>query len=109
MYDVFSDLLKKNGVKVADVSRATGIPKPTFTAWKKGKLTPKADKMQKIADFFNVPVEYLMTGEEHILEQSILFDSLLENPELYDAVKLMASQDTEKQKKIIEVIRVMCE
>ena len=109
MYTVFEDLINKKGYKVSDVSKATGIPQSRLSNWKNGICEPKADKMQKIANFLDVPVEYLMTGEEHILEQSILFDSLLENPELYDAVKLLASQDTEKQKKIIEVIRVMCE
>lgn len=108
MYNVFSDLLKKNSVKVADVSRATGIPKPTFTAWKKGQLTPKADKMQKIADFFDVPIEYLMTGEEDILENSVILESLLENTDLFDAVNLIMAQNAEKQKEIIDVIKVMC-
>lgn len=109
MYSVFQDLLDKRNLKPSDVSKATGIHKSAFSDWKSGKSVPKADKMQKIADFFDVPVEYLMTGEEHILEQSILFDSLLENAELLDAVKLIVSQDAEKQKKIIDVIRVMCE
>lgn len=109
MYTVFESLVKGKGCKVADVAKATGIPQSRLTDWKKGICEPKADKMQKIADFFDVPVEYLMTGEEHVLEQSILFDSLLENQDLFDAVKLMASQNDEKQKKIIEIIRVMCE
>ena len=31
---------------------------------KAGRYTPKQDKMQKIADYFGVSIEYLMTGEE---------------------------------------------
>ena len=62
-YEVFDELRREKGVTAADVSRATGIEKGMFTHWKKGDYAPKYDKMQKIADYFGVPVEYLMTGE----------------------------------------------
>lgn len=55
--------MKAKGVRMSDVSRETGISYSTFTDWKTGRYTPKADKMQKIADYFGVTVEYLMTGE----------------------------------------------
>ena len=58
MYEKFERLLKDRGVKTSDVAEATGISKPTFTAWKNGKYTPKSDKIQKIADYFGVPVGY---------------------------------------------------
>lgn len=64
MYSVFVELLQKNNKKAADVTRATGIPASTFSDWKKGKSSPKQEKLQKIADFFNVSLEYLMTGQE---------------------------------------------
>ncbi len=64
MYQIFVELLQKNNKKAADVTRATGIPASTFSDWKKGKSCPKQDKLQKIADYFNVSLEYLMTGEE---------------------------------------------
>lgn len=60
MYEIFSKLLHDRGVKAADVSRATGISQTVFSEWKKGKSTPKTDKLQKIADFFNVPLSFLM-------------------------------------------------
>lgn len=55
--------MKSKGVRMSDISRETGISYSTFTDWKTGRYTPKADKMQKIADYFGVTVEYLMTGE----------------------------------------------
>ena len=64
MYEIFEMLLKEKGLKAADVCRATGIKSPVFSEWKKGKSTPKQDKMIKIAKFLGVSVEYLMTGEE---------------------------------------------
>lgn len=64
MYEIFEKLLKEKGVKAADVTRATGIASGTFTDWKKGRYIPKTDKMQKIADYFGVSIEYLTTGRE---------------------------------------------
>lgn len=63
MYKTFELLLKLNGCRVADVARATGIGKSTFTDWKQGRTTPKAEKLQKIADYFGVSVDYLLTGQ----------------------------------------------
>lgn len=62
MYEIFKKLCEKNGVSSADVARATGVAKATLSEWKKGTYRPKADKLQKIADYFGVTLDYLMTG-----------------------------------------------
>ncbi len=73
MYEIFSKLLEERGVKAADVCRGTGLPSSLFSEWKRGKSTPKHDKLQKIADYFGVPLSYLLTGEmEESLKESIL-------------------------------------
>ena len=64
MYEVYCKLRDLKGVKDADVVRATGITKSTFSDWKSGRSEPKKEKLQKIADFFDVSLDYLMTGEE---------------------------------------------
>lgn len=63
MYSIFEKLLEERGVKVSDVSRATGIRQSIFSDWKAGRYTPKTDKMKLIADYFGVSVEYLLTGD----------------------------------------------
>ena len=64
MWEVFEHLMKQRGLRIIDVQRGTGIPYSTFTDWKAGRYTPKADKMNKIAAFFGVSVEYLVTGKD---------------------------------------------
>lgn len=63
-YETFAELCRINNLKPADVSRATGIATSTLTNWKKGNYTPKQDKLYKIANFFNVSIEYLTIGKE---------------------------------------------
>ena len=64
MYERYCYLRDSRKVKDADVARNTGIPKSTFSDWKSGKSAPKQDKLQKIADYFGVTVDYLMTGKD---------------------------------------------
>ncbi len=64
MYEIFSKLLEQRNLRAADVCKGTGLPSSLFSEWKRGKSNPKADKLQKIADFFGVSIEYLMTGEK---------------------------------------------
>jgi transcriptional regulator with XRE-family HTH domain len=64
MYSVFEQLLQKYGVTTYKVSKETGIGQSTLSAWKTGKSNLKPDKLQIIADYFGVSIDYLMTGKE---------------------------------------------
>ncbi|MEF2653233.1 MAG: helix-turn-helix transcriptional regulator [Blautia sp.] len=64
MYEIFELLCNKNNVTPYRVCKETGLTTATISNWKAGRYVPKQDKLQKIADYFNVSLEYLMTGEE---------------------------------------------
>lgn len=64
MYEIYCKLRDERKVRDADVVKETGITKSTFSDWKNGRSKPKQDKLQKIADYFGVSVDYLMTGKE---------------------------------------------
>ncbi len=64
MYSVFERLCKERGVTPYRVCKETGLTTSTISNWKAARYEPKQDKLQKIADFFGVSVEYLKTGEE---------------------------------------------
>lgn len=70
MYEIYCKLRDQAHVKDADVVKATKITKSTFSDWKNGRSNPKLDKLQKIADYFGVTVDYLMTGKEEPKEKS---------------------------------------
>lgn len=69
MYEIFLKLLEEKGVSAYKVGKATGIAGSTFTDWKTGRSAPKQDKLQKIADYFGVTLDYLMTGKEPGMEK----------------------------------------
>ena len=64
MYDIYCKLRDDKQIKDSDVAKATGITKSTFSDWKSGRSNPKQDKLQKIAEYFGVSLEYLTTGKE---------------------------------------------
>lgn len=64
MYEIYCKLRDAKGCKDADVVKATGITKSTFSDWKNGRSNPKDEKLKKIAAFFGVSIDYLRTGKE---------------------------------------------
>ena len=62
-YTYFEYLLKQTGTTVYRVSKETGIAASTFTDWKNGRSSPKADKLKRIAAFFGVSLDELLGGE----------------------------------------------
>lgn len=57
MYSNYIKLRDQKGVRDADVARATGIGKSTFSKWKHGRSAPKIEKLQKLAKYFGVGIE----------------------------------------------------
>ncbi len=59
-YNIIENLLKIKHTTVYKLAKATGIAPSTFSDWKSGRYTPKADKLLLIAEFFGVSLDYLM-------------------------------------------------
>ena len=100
MYEIYQKLLDMNGVKSADVARATGISNMTFSDWKKGKSTPKMDKIEKIAKYFGVTTDYMMGKKSEIPSASMADDHL-------QLIKLYSSLSEADQKAIMQIMRSM--
>lgn len=73
----------------------------TLSDWKNGKSTPKQDKLMKIADYFGVTVEYLMTGEEKEIPSPLLADDFTDLIELYN------SSNKDGQSRIMEYAKMI--
>lgn len=89
MYEIFEKLLQKYGVTAYKVSKATGVTQTSLSNWKSGRSTPSAKTLQKIADYFGVSIEYLMTGKEDIVEKETILTSKDERDIAKDLDSLM--------------------
>lgn len=72
MYDIFEQLLQKYGVTAYKVSKETGVTQATLSNWKSGRSIPKQPSMQKIADYFGVSLDYLMTGKDSFVKEPVI-------------------------------------
>lgn len=103
MYEIFSKLIQERGITPYKVSKDTGVSQSTLSDWKRGVSTPKQDKLQKIADYLGVSIDYLMTGEEKDGDRYYLNDEtaqmaqkLFENKDLrilFDAAQDATPED----------------
>ena len=53
-------MLTSKGVTDYELSKNTGVPTSTLSNWKAGRYAPKADKINSLADYFGVTIEYFM-------------------------------------------------
>lgn len=110
MYEIYCKLRDFRGVKDADVVRATGITKSTFSDWKSGRSEPKRDKLQKIADYFEVSLDYLMTGEEtsgyYLNEETAkMAQEMFEDPDMRSLFDMKKNMPPERFKAHMEFMR----
>lgn len=102
MYSVFLELLQQRGVTVADVCRETGINQSTLSNWKARGNKLSAKNAELIAKYFNVSVDYLMTGARTPTEP--LSDSERELLRLFR--KLNATGQSDALRRISELIQL---
>lgn len=60
---IFSKRLKKlrknKGLKQQELAEILGIKRNTYSDWENGKTEPRFDNLVKLADFFNVSLDWL--------------------------------------------------
>ena len=122
MYEIFEQLLRKHDLSAYKVSKMTGVTQSTLSDWKRGRSTPKTDTLQKIADYFDVSVDYLMGRESDepnaidkennpiVLDDDALelLEELKERPEmrtLFSVSRKATKEDILKAVKIIEALK----
>lgn len=62
-YDRIEVLLTKHGMKQSDLAKAVGISTGLISQWKNRSQQPSAKKLQMVADYFGVSVDYLLGKE----------------------------------------------
>lgn len=81
-YDMFCDLCAQKGVSPTRAALDMGMSKATPTTWKKKGTTPQAAQLQKIADYFSVSVDSLLSGSATTSEPAST------NPDILDEIDI---------------------
>lgn len=99
------DLANEKGVSLSELERSIGISNGSISKWEKS--SPKADTLQKVADYFNVSTDYLLGRTNNRFyglsdkQREISIEQALDSVMSYDG-KPMTDNDREILKGIIE-------
>ena len=63
MNKLYERLKAEKGITDYKVAQDTGVPRSTLSEWGQGKYIPKADKLLKLAEYFNVTIEDFLKNE----------------------------------------------
>ena len=58
IFTKIAELCKSKGITVAKLEKETGISNGTIARW--GNSSPTVEKLERVADFFGVSVDYLL-------------------------------------------------
>lgn len=110
MYEIFESLCATKGVTPYKVGKATGISSSTLSDWKNGGSKPKIDKLEKIADYFDVPVTIFTSQlDKESAEESVLSAFILNDKDLLSTLKKYFLANASTKKKILSIINLLCE
>lgn len=64
-YNLYKTLCEQRELSVSKAAEIIGFDKSTVTSWKKNGTTPSREVLELIADYFEVSLDYLLTGKEN--------------------------------------------
>ena len=120
MYENYAKIMDSLNLTDYQVAKDIGIPRSTFSEWKKKKYAPKTEKLKKIAAYLNVSVDYLETGKDKPKEseegKTYYFNdetaekaqALFENKELrilFDAARDSKPEDLQMAAELLERLK----
>lgn len=91
-YDRFKLLCKRKGISCTKAATENGFSNSTPTKWKKTAATPDGSTVSILADYFNVPVEYLMG----LSTQSQIDEYTFRLAELEKALETATAEEADK-------------
>ena len=64
-YDILQGLCREHGLSVSAALKIMGISSGNISHWKKGRL-PKGKTLRRIAQFFDVPIDFLIGDKQNL-------------------------------------------
>ena len=91
------ELREKNGLTMQKLADETNIGKSTIASYESRGVTPKPDKAQKLAEYFNVSVAYLLGYIDTEKEELMTFDT---GEEFEKAIQRLLDESSSEKKQV---------
>nr|DAX22916.1 MAG TPA: repressor protein [Caudoviricetes sp.] len=110
-YERIETLRKQRNISQGNLEKELGFSNGSISKWKNSSPTP--ERLKKLADYFNVSVEYLLTGkekeggEEYYLNEETkeIAQEIFENPDLKSLFDMSRKMSPERLKAHIEFMK----
>lgn len=131
-YEALDVICEAERISPNKVCTETGIASATISNWKSGKYTPKDDKVQKIADFFEVDIEFFrkFDSRDRLMEyyrklknsyevtnnvinipnnfgSNIIFEKISQDPVFTEKVMMLYALPKDRQEFLFDTIEAM--
>ena len=106
MLDKIKELCRSQGMSVSQLEEVLGFGNKAIYKW--DKQTPGIDKVKKVADYFGVTVDYLLSEEMEFDEKEALLQQLFDNKGmriLFSATQGATEEDLVLAAQIIETLK----
>ncbi len=94
----FTVLMEDNGDSVTEAARIIGVAPESVATWLRGRIVPSIDCFAKIADVYNVSVDYLLglseTQQVKDIPDEAAYSSVPARAFYNSALQLMAKQNS---------------
>ena len=101
--DKIKTLRKEKNISQEDLAKALGLSRSTIAGYETNKRKPDINTIHKIADFFNISVDYLLGRSIQRVANDKINLVLSSDPELSDFLdKFLKSRDLQKIFKLIK-------
>lgn len=113
VYERIEEIRKTNGISQGTLERELGFSNGSISKWKNSM--PKPERLQKVANYFNVTLDYLMTGktteEEKIWytnpETAKVAQEIFDDPDLHALFDAAKDATPEALRSAAEMLKVL--
>ena len=95
-YEIIANLCEKHGIAVTALEKELGFGRGYIGKLRTKGTSPTAKKLQQIADYFNVSVEYLINGEEKDRKYYLNDETAQVAQEIFENKELRALFDVQR-------------
>lgn len=112
LFERIEELRNSKGISQGKLERELGFSNGSISKWKNS--TPNPERLKKLADYFEVSVEYLMTGEEtngyYLNEETAkMAQEMFEDPDMRSLFDMKRNMPPERFKAHMEFMKNLYE
>ncbi|WP_270790222.1 helix-turn-helix domain-containing protein [Enterococcus diestrammenae] len=87
VFDRIKELSERRGISIQKAAIDMGFSENLFYQWKNAQ--PKADRLEKVADYFGVSVDYLLGREEQTKKDPLTYYRMDTSGMTEDQIKIL--------------------